>query len=144
MKDIKYVLLGLALISQALMTSCGEDSTESVILGTWLGTSIVRSGCSDPLDNGDLECKRDLSQCVSCMTLVLGRDGTYSLTANFDGSPNSETGDFEAKSGKIRLDPSDGDPYDLPVSDVSESDMIIDLPLSNGCSAKISLESTNC
>ncbi|WP_422361204.1 lipocalin family protein [Reichenbachiella sp.] len=141
---MKRCLLGLIISSQFLLSSCGEDSTESVILGTWLATHIEREDCDDPLNNGGLNCIYNLERCISCMELVLGRDGTYTLTANFDASPNSEAGDYETKSNVITLDPSDGDPYDLPISNVTETNMVIDLPLTNGCTAIITLENSDC
>lgn len=129
---------------QMFLSSCGEDSTESVILGTWLATNIVREDCDDPLNNGPLNCIYNIERCISCMELILNRDGTYSLTANFDASPNSESGNYETKSSVITLDPSDGDPYDLPISNVTETTMIIDLPLTNSCTGIITLENSDC
>ncbi|WP_456460304.1 lipocalin family protein [Reichenbachiella sp.] len=143
-KNMKRCLLGLVIASQLMLSGCGEDSTESVILGTWLATHIDREDCDDPLNNGALNCIYNLERCISCLELVLERDGTYSLTGNFDASPNAESGDYEAKNSVITLDPSDGDPYDLPISNVTETNMIIDLPLTNGCTAIITLENSDC
>ncbi|WP_420582536.1 hypothetical protein [Reichenbachiella sp.] len=141
---MKRCLIGLFLSSQLLLSSCGDDSTESVILGTWLATHIERENCDDPLNNGALNCIYNIERCISCMELVLNRDGTYSLTANFDASPNAESGNYEAKNSVITLDPSDDDPYDLPISNVSEIYMIVELPLTNGCTAIITMENSDC
>ncbi|MEP2023816.1 MAG: hypothetical protein ABJH98_16240 [Reichenbachiella sp.] len=78
------------------------------------------------------------------MKFILERDGTYILIVDFDANINGETGEYEAKNSVIRLKPTDGEAYDLPISDVSETNMIIDLPLSNGCTAVITLKNTNC
>lgn len=145
LKDMKrYLLVWILIVGQIFMHGCGEDSTESVILGTWLGTSIVRQNCSDPLSNGAVVCDHDLSQCKSCMELVLNRDGTYSLSANFDSSLNYESGEYEGKNNVITLEPTDGEPYDLPISDVTETNMVIELQLSNGCTAVIVLKNSGC
>ncbi|SMD34298.1 Lipocalin-like domain-containing protein [Reichenbachiella faecimaris] len=141
---MKRYLLGLILVSQFILISCGEDSTESVILGTWLGTNIVREDCDDPLNNGGLNCVNNLDQCFSCIQFELGRDGSYTLTANFEASPNNESGEYEAKNSVIRLKPTGGDAYNLPISNVSESTMTIDLLLTNGCTAVITLKNTDC
>lgn len=141
---MKRYLLGLLVAGQLLVNGCGEDSTESVILGTWLATHITRENCDDISNDGPLNCIYNIENCISCMVLVLNRDGTYSLTANFEGSPDSETGNYEAKNEVITLDPSDGDPYDLPISNVTETTMIVELPLPNKCTGVITLQNTDC
>lgn len=141
---MKRYLLGLFVFSQLFFAGCGDDSTESVILGTWLGTNIVREDCDDSANNGGLNCIYNLDQCFSCIKLELNRDGSYTLNANFDASPNNESGDYEAKSGVIRLKPEGEDAYDLPISNVTETKMVIDLSLTNGCTAIITLESADC
>lgn len=144
MKDMKRYIIVLIVVGQVLMLGCGEDSTESVILGTWLGTNIVREDCDDVLNNGALNCKYDIGQCLSCIEFVLNRNGTYSLSAIFDGSPSAEIGEYEAKNNSLTLDPSNGDAYELPISNVSDTEMVIDLQLTNGCTAIITLKNSDC
>lgn len=141
---MKRILFSLVICGQLFIQSCGEDSTESVILGSWFGTNIVREDCDDSANNGGLNCIYNLDQCFSCIQFELNRDDTYTLTANFDASPSNESGKYEAKNSSIRLNPSDGDAYSLPISNVSESTMVIELPLSNGCTAIITLSKSDC
>ncbi|WP_370086495.1 hypothetical protein [Ekhidna sp.] len=99
MRKIKNTIYGLIVLSLASF-SCGDDDGGSAdyiaqFVGTWQSSIITSTGCSNPDENGTLNCD------PYCFQITIESDGSYTLIDAIDQT--TETGTLTATESRFTL-----------------------------------------
>lgn len=112
-QSISLSLVGIACL--LMVVACDKkDDPSNPLIGTWKFASQVRSGCTDPLDNGSETCTLTLDEC-GYLVLTATTYTYYPPT----GTGSSESGTYVTSGSTLTSTPTGGvanDPLTYTVS----------------------------
>ena len=95
MKKLLYPLFALLIL---FTVGCGDDDDTNPLVGVWEMTSASFLIQSNPSETITITADNDNSE-----TMILGEDGTYSVSGNEDGYSYSCSGSWSSTANKLTI-----------------------------------------